>query len=332
MIGKAVKCCLRLCLVCISLIYTSEQSYAKPTEPPPSIIRNNCAVFFPEAVIVNTNTIRIPFRWLGRLPVVQAGIDTLSGNFVFDTGAERLLLNRQYFSGGKKIYNKDQYGVTGKQNEVYAKKVDSLIWENLLITNLNAHILDLSHIEEKRNAKIVGVLGYEVFMDYEILLDYPFKQIVLTKVDAMGNRLDKEVFKETPFDTLDFKMARHGIVLEANVGNQRLWMNLDTGAEINMIDRKVNRRVLKNFKILKRVQLSGAGNKEVEVLAGTLAYIQCGKQKNGAMRTLLTNLDEISRIFDTRIDGVLGFEFLRPRRTIINYPKKQLYFLPLVRP
>ena len=303
------------------------------TEPTPSkILASNCSLAFPEAVQINSYTIRIPFRWLGRLPVVQAGVDTVYGNFVFDTGAERLLLNQQYYSGGKKIYDKDQYGVTGKKQEVRSRKVDSLLWENLLITDLEAHILDLSHIEEKRNTKVVGILGYDVFKDYEILLDFPFKQIVLTKLDDSGNRLDPEAFTDVPFDTLDFRLAKHGILLEASVDNHKLWMNLDTGAEINMIDRKVNKRVLKNFKILKRVQLSGAGSKQIEVLAGTLAYVQCGKQKNTAMRTLLTNLDEISQIFGTRVDGVLGFEFLRPRRTVINYKKKQLYFLPLVRP
>ena len=134
------------------------------------------------------------------------------------------------------------------------------------------------------------------------------------------------------FDSLDFVLAKHGIVVQATVEGKTLNFNIDSGAEINLLDRDVNKKVLKQFKVIKRVNLSGAGQQTVEVLAGTLAEVQCGRQRNGPMNTLLTNTDQLKSIFGMRIDGVMGFEFLRPRRTIINYKLQKLYFLKLIIP
>ena len=291
-----------------------------------------CQLKFENALFKNQNTIRIPFKLMGRLIAVDASIDTVKGTFFFDTGAARLLLNKNYFDGGYPINDQVGYGSTGKMEAVQAKQIDTLAWDNFFRFDLIANLIDLSHIEQKRNSRIIGILGYDVFKDYEVLLDYPFKEIVLTKLDKKGNRLDPNAFLSEPFDSISFKLKNHGIMLEVNIQGQPLTFNLDTGAELNLLDRKVPKQTLKNFKILKRTQLMGAGNKKIEVLAGLLSNVKCGIQPNYPMRTLLTNLNHLNKIFGVKLDGVMGFEFLRPRRTIINYKKKMLYFLEIPKP
>lgn len=287
---------------------------------------------FPQAVQISPHTIRIPFNWVGRLPAVTARIDTTEGIFFFDTGAERLLLNERYFTGDTRLEGISQYGVTGGSHSVFSKEVDTLKWENLYLPDVTAHVLDLSHIESKRNVPVVGIIGYDIFKEYEVLLDYPMRQIVLSKLDARGIKLDQKAFPDAVFDSLDFVLAKHGIVVQAEVEGKTLNFNIDSGAEINLLDRNVSKKVLKQFKVIKRVNLNGAGQQTVEVLAGTLAGVLCGKQRNGAMNTLLTSTDQLKSIFGMRIDGVMGFEFLRPRRTIINYKLQKLYFLKMIIP
>lgn len=316
------------CLFKASLINAAP--FANDPGPPPLLFAGGLS--FPQAVQTSPHTIRIPFNWVGRLPAVTARIDTTEGIFFFDTGAERLLLNERFFIGDTRLEGYSQYGVTGGSHAVFSKQVDTLRWENLYLPDVTAHVLDLSHIESKRNVRVVGIIGYDVFKEYEVLLDYPLRQIVLSKLDAYGKRLDPKAFPDALFDSLDFVLAKHGIVVQATVEGKILNFNVDTGAEINLLDRNVSRKVLKNFKVLKRVNLSGAGQQTAEVLAGTLAEVQCGKQRNGPMNTLLTSTDQLKVIFGMNIDGVLGFEFLRPRRTIINYKLKKLYFLKLIIP
>lgn len=319
--------------VVLACLFTANAMIASPfTNVPGSPLLFAGGLSFPQAVQISPNTIRIPFTWVGRLPAVTARIDTTEGIFFFDTGAERLLLNERYFTGDTRLAGYSQYGVTGGSHSVFAKEVDTLKWENLYLPNVTAHVLDLSHIESKRNVRVVGIIGYEVFKEYEVLLDYPLRQIVLSKLDARGQRLDQKAFPDALFDSLDFVLAKHGIVVQASVEGKTLNFNLDTGAEINLLDRNVNKKVLKQFKVIKRVNLNGAGQQTVEVLAGTLTGVQCGKQRNAPMNTLLTSTDQLKAIFGMKIDGVLGFEFLRPRRTIINYKLQKLYFLKLIIP
>ena len=170
------------------------------------------------------------------------------------------------------------------------------------------------------------------FKDYEVFIDFQMMQLVLSKLDRKGNRLDREAFYEEPYDSVDFKLSRHIIILRVEVAGVRLKFSLDSGAELNLIDRRVKRGVLDHFEIVKRVRMLGTGSQTIEVLAGKLSNVKCGNQENGAMRTLLTNLSEMNETFKTGLNGVMGYEFLAPRRTLINYKKKKLFFFREARP
>ena len=112
----------------------------------------------------------------------------------------------------------------------------------------------------------------------------------------------------------------------AEVNGVKVKFILDSGAELNLIDRHINRKVLDKFTIIKRVNLIGVGQREVEVLAGVLHDVKCGNQYQEKMNTLLTSLDAINDGFEVQADGVMGYEFLKSRRTLINYKLKKIYF------
>lgn len=287
---------------------------------------------FPTATVTNANTIHIPFKLAGRLIAVEARIDTLAGAFIIDTGAERLLLNQNYFTGRARPNLSAAVGNTGNAGPVIDRKVDSLHWDNMFFLDIQAHVLDLSHIERKKNMRIIGIIGQDVFADFELFLDFQLQQIILTRLDKNGNRLDPDAMWEMPYDSLGFKLCGHLIILEAEVGGNTLKFNLDSGAELNLIDRRVKRKVLDQFEIVKRVNMVGAGQRSIEVLAGTLSDVRCGNQYSESMRTLLTNLTHMNGSLGVRMDGVLGFEFLSTRRTLINYKRKKLFFFREQRP
>lgn len=106
---------------------------------------------------------------------------------------------------------------------------------------------------------------------------------------------------------------------------------LDSGAELNLIDRKINRKALDKFTVIKRVNLIGVGKREVEVMAGTLSEMIVGGEHCKSMNTLLTSLDDINENFGLALNGVIGYEFLSTRRVMINYKKRKLYFFDRLR-
>lgn len=117
-------------------------------------------------------------------------------------------------------------------------------------------------------------------------------------------------------------------MVAATINDQKLVFGLDTAAEFNQINKSTNKKALKYFKPTKRLLLTGASNKKVEVLAGKLHRVKLSEAIYfGPMYTILTNLSKMNEAFGTELDGILGYEFFAQKRTIINYQKKKLYFI-----
>jgi len=291
-----------------------------------------CNLSFPQSASPNINTVYIPFTLVGQLIMVEARVDTVSGNFIVDTGAERLVINKNHYEPGLQSLPVVSAGNTGFVQSVVGRNIDSLKLELLVIKNLFAHFLDLGHIELKKNTRIAGILGYDVFKDFELFIDFPERRIVLFRLDKQGNRIDQQTRWEVSADSLDFVLRKHLIHVGTEINHVKVKMILDSGAELNLIDRHVNRKVLDNFTIIKRVNLIGIGQREVEVLAGVLKDVHCGHQYEEKMNTLMTSLDAFNDGLGAQADGVLGYEFLKSRRTLINYKTHKIYFFNPVRP
>ena len=297
------------------------------TKPPPTP-----QLYFPSADSLSALTVRIPFKMAGRLIVLQAGLGEQTGNFILDTGSSNLILNSVHFKGGVKKRGYVSIGTTGAVDNVKTKAVENFSFPGFVFEKLYADVIDLSHLEQKKNIEILGLIGYEPLKEFEIIVDFQLKQITLTRLDKQGNRLDSLALLEPTIDSLDFHLQAHIITIEGKVDKTAVTFGLDTGAELNLLHKGIKRKVLNHFKISKRTVLNGMGQNEVEVLAGKLYKYTCGNQRLSGMRTLLTNMDEMNNTFNTNLDGLVGFEFLCMRRTIINYKKKKLYFLKWYRP
>ena len=308
------------------LFFSFSQSVWATPEPPPMV----CSIqelSLLEGFRTSPTTVRFPFRLVGRLIIVKAAVNGQKGYFVVDTGAEKLVLNAKHYQGVSYKANLVAVSATGEVGEVRKTKLDSLNWDNLIFEDFLADVVDLSHIEKNKNIQILGLLGYEVLKDYEVLLDYQKKQMVLSQTDSDGERFDKEAYFEEAVDSLGFDLHNGIILLEGKLGKEKMTFALDSGAELNLLDRNVKKKVLKKFKIIKRVKLFGVEDQQIEVLAGEMKGIELEHIQCKTMRTLLTNLSDLNRVYGFHVKGLIGYEFLGNRRTIINYKKQKLYFL-----
>lgn len=282
-----------------------------------------------KAEVLNENTIRIPFKLVGHLIVVEGEVFNEKGNFIIDTGSEKLILNRVHFPFKSSRFQPTSVsGVLGEVEGLVRKKVNLFQIQNLSIENVNSDIIDLSHIEKSKNFKLLGIIGYSILKNYEVFIDLHLNQITLSKVDKRGNKLDARPFLEKIVDSVDFKLRKHTIVINALVGNKKLKFGLDSGAEFNQLNKTVNKKVLKSFVSFRRMYVMGMGNQKSEVLVGKLNDV---KLKDSfdlmPMNTILINFDGMFEAYGVFLDGVLGYEFLKQKRTIINYKKKKLYFV-----
>ncbi|PTX63020.1 aspartyl protease [Kordia periserrulae] len=298
---------------------------------------NPIQILFPQAEFINQHTARIPFKVVDHLIVVEAEFLNQKGDFIIDTGAERLILNKVHFPKGHILSKKKgkMTGVTRIIDQPYERKLSEFILHNFNLKNKKSDVIDLSHIEKSKKMHLLGIIGYNILKDYEIFIDLYLNQITLAKTDKYGTKLDTKVFAETITDSLDFELKKHTIVVSGFVNDEKVRFALDTGAEFNQLNKNSSKKVLEKFRPIKRLSMIGAGNKKVRVLAGKLYDFRLNEHNGvGPMYTIVTNLRKMRDAYGTSVDGILGYEFLKYKRTIINYKKEKLYFIksPIFKP
>ena len=285
---------------------------------------------FPKAEILNAYTTRIPFKVIDHLIVVEAELLNKKGNFIIDTGSESLILNKVHFPNNHSFIKKkaSSTGIIKVIDNPFETRLKEFTLQNVTLKNKASDVIDLSHIEKAKKVRLLGIIGYNILKDYEVFIDLHLNQLTLTKVDKDGNKLSDKVYAEKIVDSLNFTLRKHTIVVNATINDQKLRFALDSGAEYNLLSKDVNKKVLKYFIPKKRLKLNGMSKKSVEVLAGNLHRVKLSETIYfGPMYTMLTNLRKVNEVFGTRIDGILGYELLEQKRTIINYKKQKLYFI-----
>ncbi|WP_139059086.1 hypothetical protein [Polaribacter reichenbachii] len=287
-------------------------------------------VHFTNAKVINEFTTRIPFKLIGRLIVLEGYLKDKKGNFILDTGSEALILNKVHFKTYPFNHRKTENttGILRSIDNPIEKRIKKLSFKNLHLENKNSDIIDLSHIEKSKKIKLLGIIGYSILKDYEVFIDLYLNQITLTKIDKSGKKLGKEKYLEKIVDSIQFKLKKHTIVIDGFINNEKITFGLDSGAEFNQINSRINKKVLKHFYPNKRIYLTGASSKKIEVIYGNLHRVKLNnKIYFGPMKTILVNLKNLNKAFGTDLDGILGHDFFAQKRVIINYKKEKLYFI-----
>jgi len=310
----------RLWILYIFLFFAQKETKSEILDP----------IKFIHAEILNENTFRIPFKLIDHLIVVEAELQDQKGNFIIDTGSETLILNKVHFPE-KYSLTKTKVTSAGVLNEAvnpYEKYLEEFILNNLSLKDAKSHVIDLSHIEKKKNMNLLGIIGYNILKDYEVFIDLHLNQITLSRLDKYGNKLDTRGYLEKIVDSIPFILKKHSIVLETYVGEEKMNFALDSGAEFNQLNTNKSTKVIQYFIPSKRVVLSGASSQKAEVMAGKLYRIKLSDNVYfGPMNTIITNLNRMNKAFGVNLDGVMGYEFFAQKRTIINYKKEMLYFI-----
>jgi len=254
-----------------------------------------------------------PFKLNKKIIVVKAKLNGIERNFLLDTGAPDLILNKRYIEQNK-ITNTDitLKGITGNNNIAFTH-LKHFKWETLSIKNKKTTIIDFSHLEKALNIVIHGIIGYKVFRDFTLFVDYKKKQLNL------WSDMNKSGF--TPLKHIDFIMDKHIVVIDAKIGNLKLNMGLDTGATHNLLNSKYQNKINEQLKLVNKGELHGITSETKntklytldEMLVNDYAYL------NAQFLLMKTNYK--------KRDGLLGYQFLKARQVAINYPERKLQFI-----
>ncbi|MEM9259458.1 MAG: retropepsin-like aspartic protease [Bacteroidota bacterium] len=269
-------------------------------------------------------SIVVPFIDNQGLILIRGQVGKQTGHFILDTGANGLVLNNAHFSS----YNSAGKRAYGLQGEVAAGRlsVPGFTLGPLRFGAASAQVIDLHRIEDRTKHKLLGLIGYRVLEAYEITLDYRMQEIIFTPLDAVGKPLAPLAHAAKKVDSLGFSLAKFLPVITVSIDGQPRRMGIDTGAEYNLLDLEVAKRLGPNFKQTGSVKLYSSDGRINTQPAGKLARLVLGKRyKCGRMGTLLVDFKHFDKIYQTQLDGILGKEFLAPWIFSINYRKRLLY-------
>jgi predicted aspartyl protease len=271
-----------------------------------------------------TDVITIPLKRAGRLLLMEARIDNETGNFIFDTGSSKLVLNNTYFRKYLTMEAGARGGVTGNVSGVRQTKVSRIQISDLSYGNIIADMADLGHIENRRGVKILGLFGFSLLKDMEIVIDVNHNELRLYRLGKNGIRINTADREFKADITQKIQIYQDIVFVNPRIGGKLLSFCLDTGAESNVLNSASPKKVISTVSITRRSGLVGAGRPQAEALYGSLNDFMLGDQQIPQMQAIITNLEDMSAAYGFTIDGMLGFDFFEKGEICINLVKQEI--------
>lgn len=273
----------------------------------------------------NEKSFVLPLKNVGNLILIDAIIDGTLGTFVFDTGAQGIVLNATYFRDAKKYYNSSAHGITGTAFQKQTKKIEELKVGGITLRNFSADVVDLGHIENSKNIKIHGLIGAWAIKDFEATLDLKALRLTLRSIDKKGDLIERYV-DNVKYETMQkVQLVNNILITTIPINGKKVCFCLDTGAEHNVIDVDNHDKIMETITVTSRRILRGAGNAKVEVLYGLMNDFEINNMKFEPMKTLLTDMTELRSGYAVNVYGMLGFDFFRQGIVKINCRKKTMH-------
>lgn len=265
----------------------------------------------------------LPFVEAAKLIVVKARVDEREGYFLFDTGISALTLNDHYFGGEENVRKfRKVTDVNGSREKLEGCFVQSFRWGGVERDSFHVPLVDLSMLEEVLDVELLGLLGWEVFKDVEVHIDYDARQMTLRRLDAAGV-FQSPSLRPDPTHVMAFEMEGHVPVLQARIGEQQLRMGWDSGASINMMNKKLRRYLPDEARKLMNIPYGGvlSSRKAPFVAVGAIHVEE--QFAVTAWRMALTKMKHFQKR-DLNIDGFIGADLLRLGQLSINYRKREI--------
>lgn len=271
----------------------------------------------------------IPLKRAGNLLLIEATIDSIKGDFIIDTGAPYLVLNRTYFRQYESNKTVQSAGVNNGSTQASRCTINTITFGKLYYENVDADITSLTQLENSKRIKILGLIGCNFFTSLCIKIDILTNQLIIYKLDEKGRIIYKTDSTSQRFErdtladiSMKFKLCDNKIFMPVSVAGQDMNWILDTGAETNVVDALAKKKILKEFSVVRRVKLTGSTGSQ-EVILGVFSELNIGEMAFPMQQTMMTNMAELNETCSIFIDGILGYNFLSQGTFSLNFITKE---------
>lgn len=247
---------------------------------------------------------RVAFEAVEGIVLIPGGVDGTAGYFAFDTGAMETVLNSARVGAGGGAHSDAVTFSGGTRASRVTTKDGAVLSFGGITAELDApKAIDMSYVEaplRKARADIcfLGSIGADLIGDERFILDCPGRALIFNPTRLPERAAEVPLVSRDPLP-----------VIELTVGDRPLPFVLDTGANHFVIDRAAapmdalcpvpgQRGVYR----IPALRFARAEYRDVTGLVSDLS----------AMRESL------------RAEGIIGFQLLRPRVCVFDYPNERL--------
>jgi predicted aspartyl protease len=274
---------------------------------------------------LSPNSSKVKFRLAGGAqPLILLPVhvnDCGPFDFILDTGAGTSLLSTGLAKqlDVKVVGSKEGQSAGGKV-AVLLGKIDSLAVGATKLRDVDVGIVDLAHIGNAVGATVDGDLGYNVLKHFCVTIDYGDCQIHLDDSKRV------EGSSQCPQTEVPIRLAAPAkplvlVDVHAN-GRGPFQFAIDTGTSTTAITPGVARQLGVESS---PVGAGTTGGAPVDFFAGSLQSFQLGDAKVNNMAVVVADFFEmLSSAVGARLDGIVGYNFLRNYKVVIDYPSETL--------
>ncbi len=249
--------------------------------------------------------------------------DTL--NFILDTGSGGISLDSttvEYFKITPTPSDMTILGIAGsrKVSFVYNQK---LRLPGLTVDSLNFHVNNYDILTAVYGEKIDGIIGYSLLSRYIFLINYDSSRVSIFTNGRMkyprGGWLYEPILRTLPVQTARIKDAvtTHSRFLFDIGAGLCLMLNKDFIEDSNFLDKK---------RVLYAKEAEGVGGK-IDMHMTVIKEVRMGPYRFRNVPVFVFN-DTFNLTSYPYLSGIIGNDLLRRFNVILNYPKKEFYFMP----
>lgn len=271
----------------------------------------------------------LPFKRIGNLIAIEARLNGVSRTFLLDNGAPVLVLNSAHIAAdsvGRKLVVSGPKGAGGAVADVGMDEIESFALGGISMGAQKVVTVDLAHLEEQTKTTFYGLLGYELYKDYDLLFDYKKNTITFIKPEATTAYLQRNYKSKKPFEAA-ITMESHLAVVKGEINGKPYAFGIDCGAETNLFDVGLQEGFKPQMTRLSTDTMLGADKNAVEIVQGKLKEMFIGGVRFKKTETAFSDISHLNEGYQVQLDGLIGYGVLASQPTLLSYQNKKIIFL-----
>lgn len=282
----------------------------------------------------DNSKIKLPFKLVHNLIVIQVRInDSKALNFILDSGVNSTLITQLHYSDSLSLNNSRKITVQGL-GEGYALEAlissgNSMFLPGIKGENHEVYVLleDIFNLSTRMGMPIHGIIGYDIFKNFIVKVNYSNQMITLYKPDTKIKINKKAEVHELHIE--DCKAYLFANVRQYNGDTLKVKLVVDTGASHSLsLYLPTNDRLKLPPKVMEAYLGRGLSG-DINGKIGRLNSMSIGRYEFADLPASYPDEEAIRVALKVaNRNGNLGSDILKRFTVIFDYPHNRLVLLP----